>query len=114
MKEYKAYLDIDECRGIEFFVQKVKRLAGKDLLQIRLFGSKIRGDFADFPDLDLLVVLRKKDIKVYQAISKIAAHSNLKYNCVLSPIIYSLKEYEKNRAFKTPFIQNIEREGVSL
>lgn len=114
MKGYKAYLDINEREGIESFVRKVKELVGEDLLQIRLFGSKIRGDFADFPDLDLLLVLRKKDIKVYWEISKTAAHFNLKYNCILSPIIYSSKEYEKNRAFKTPFIQNIERDGVLL
>jgi predicted nucleotidyltransferase len=44
-------------------VKELKRLYGKGLLEVRLFGSQARGEAGPDSDIDLLVVLR--DEKVY-------------------------------------------------
>ena len=54
-----TYLNTNEKKGLELFTSKVKKLLRGNLISIRLFGSKIRGDFTEESDIDLLLVLKE-------------------------------------------------------
>ncbi len=103
-----------ERQGVFFFIKKVKKLMGGQLLELKLFGSKARGDFDDESDIDILVVVDSDDWKLRDKICAIAADADIEYGCNISPVVYTKKEHEKNKYFRTLFIQEIEREGIFL
>jgi len=98
-------------------LNKVKQLfinLYKDKLEaIILYGSQARKDAKEFSDIDLLVIL-KSNINPYQEIdntSKIIAQICLDYDVVISRHFISLEKYKNS---KTPFIYNVEKEGIII
>ncbi len=114
MQDYKKYLNTSEKEGLNTFVENVKQLLGSSLLEIRIFGSKVRGDFDAESDIDILLIINSDDWHIREEISKITADVNLEYRCNISSIIYTRQEHEKNKYFRTLFVQEVEKEGVSL
>lgn len=114
MRNYEKYLNDIEKQGISVLTKRVGELLGASLLDIRIFGSKIRGDFDKESDIDVLIVIDSDDWHLQNEISKITADVNLEFDCNISPVIYTRLEHERNKYFRTLFIQEIEREGVSL
>ncbi|OGP07856.1 MAG: hypothetical protein A2056_01405 [Deltaproteobacteria bacterium GWA2_42_85] len=114
MQDYEKYLNDRERQGIHRFVEMARQLMGQSLIDIRIFGSKVRGDFDKESDIDILLVIDSDDWHIRNEISKIAADANMEFDCNISPVIYTKREHEKNKYFRTLFIQEVEREGVSL
>ncbi|MFQ5901913.1 MAG: nucleotidyltransferase domain-containing protein [Thermodesulfobacteriota bacterium] len=114
MQDYERYLTDAEREGVKGFIERLKWFLGASLLELRIFGSKVRGDFDRESDIDIFVVIDSDDWHIREAISNIAANVNIGYNCNISPVIYTKKEHEKNRYFQIMLIQEVEREGVSL
>ncbi|MFQ5976423.1 MAG: nucleotidyltransferase domain-containing protein [Candidatus Hydrothermarchaeales archaeon] len=96
-----------ERQGVCLFAKKVKELLGEKLLEIKLFGSKARGDFDEESDIDILLVIDSKDWKFQQKICAIATDANIEHDCNISPVIYTKEEHEKNKYFRTKFIQDL-------
>ena len=49
-----------EKNTIRSFVEELKRRLGNEVIDIVLFGSKIRGDFNEESDIDIFVLVREK------------------------------------------------------
>ena len=114
MSDYEKYLNAKERQGISLFVKKARCLLKHTLIDIRIFGSKVRGDFDKESDIDILLVIDSDDWHLQDEISKIAADVNMELDCNISPVIYTHREHERNKYFRTLFIQEVEKEGVSL
>ena len=87
---------------------------GDDLLSLRLFGSRVREEGTEESDLDVLVVVQKKDRYLYRRIVEESLDIDLAYDTNLAPTILTAYEYQRNRDYGTPFYHNVEREGVCL
>jgi predicted nucleotidyltransferase len=87
-----------------------------EVVSIRLFGYKARGDYHKDSDIDLLVILRHKNKKVNEKLSEVEWEILEKYNfqSYLSVAAYSQKEFEGFNRLETPFSQNVAKEGISL
>lgn len=114
MELVERYLNKNEYIGLQMFLKQVKRFLKNNLITIKLFGSKIRGDFSPESDIDILLILHRKDWDTCHNISVITSNINLKYGCNISPVIYNEIEHQKNKYFNTLFIRNIEKEGITL
>ncbi|MEK6791717.1 MAG: nucleotidyltransferase domain-containing protein [Deltaproteobacteria bacterium] len=114
MRNYERHLGVSERKGVSLFHEKVRALLGNVLVEASIFGSKVRGDFDEESDVDILLVIDSDDWRVRDAITNIAADINIEYGCNISPVIYSRREHEKNRYFGTLFIQEVEKEGIPL
>ena len=112
--EIGEWLTDKEHQGVQFFVGKVKELLGEKLLELRLFGSKVRGDFDEESDIDILVVIDSNDWKLKDKVCDIAADADVEYGCNISPVIYTREEHERNKYFRTLFIQEVERDGILI
>jgi predicted nucleotidyltransferase len=77
-----------------------------------LFGSRSRGDFTGSSDFDILVVIT--DISAKNKVIGILHDIELEYDMPIAPVIFTSREYEVNRKFKSGFIENIERDGIVL
>ena len=97
-------------------VYKLKDALSKDykLIQMKLFGSKAKGNYSDESDIDLLIVLEDYDWKVENEIYEICFEIGLEYDVLLSPVIFSKKEFDDKLTKITPFYKVVAKEGLQL
>jgi predicted nucleotidyltransferase len=111
-KSLEYLLSENEKRVLRSFVKEIREKLGNEILDIRLFGSKARGDFKEDSDIDIFILVKKK--KARDKISDIAADYFFKTNIPLTPVVYSLFEYKKNRELGSFFFENVKKEGIAL
>lgn len=109
-----THLTLNEKNAINTLVDNIKNELKEQVIQIRLFGSKIRGKSHDDSDIDILIVVRERTQSILDTIADISLKVDLEYDVNISLIIFSIEEFDQNRIWETEFIQNIQREGVSL
>lgn len=109
-----SYLTKIEKKALQEFKKKITQKLAGEILDLKLFGSKIRGDYKKTSDIDILVVLKHPDRKSRDIIYQAATDLLLKYNLDLSVKIFSKKEYQQRLKLQIPFFLIIEKEGISL
>jgi predicted nucleotidyltransferase len=79
MKTTLGFLNDIEKKVIKAFVKELKEKLGNEMITIRIFGSKVRGDSEKGSDMDIFILVkRKRDIR--DKISDIAADYFFEYN----------------------------------
>jgi predicted nucleotidyltransferase len=96
------------------YAARAARLYPDEVLSITLYGSQARGDAKAGSDIDVLVVVRRDTPALRQALTDLAWQVQFEYGVVISDIIRSVEQFNRMRANRFPFYQNIEREGVLL
>lgn len=84
------------------------------MIKIQVFGSKIRGDFREDSDIDVLIIVRERSEAVLDILADISLEIDLNFDAKISLVIFSQEEYKQNEAWETPFTRNISREGILL
>jgi|GEM_PF-381313 len=100
--------------AITAYVERVARLYPEEVLSITLYGSQARGDARAGSDIDVLVVVHRDSPALRQALADLAWQVQFEHSVVISDIIRSVEQFNRMRANRFPFYQNIEREGVLL
>lgn len=97
---------------IQEFKDEIRLLVGSNLKRVLLFGSYARGDAEEGSDIDLLLIFESEVSSDTR--QKIRAFSNslsLKYDVVISEFLFTEKDFQK---YKTPFLLNVKKEGISM
>ncbi len=83
--------------------------------KIILYGSKVRGDFDEESDIDILVLI-DEDVnnQIEEEILKIVYEIELEYGVVFGKIIESKSFWNSELAKAMPLHQNIDKEGIPL
>lgn len=120
MKPSVARMQIPEVathEAIEAFKEAlIMRLSG-DILKIIFFGSRRRGIFRPDSDIDLMIVIKEKRKKLIDTvfdISNMIEKRILHYEIPFTVHILSEKEYNEFKYRKSPFIEEIEGEGLII
>ncbi|MFQ6079813.1 MAG: nucleotidyltransferase domain-containing protein, partial [Thermodesulfobacteriota bacterium] len=71
MKKRPDYLSEAERKAIESFVKELRRKLGEEILSIRLFGSRVRGDFHRDSDIDVFILVKKRTLDIEDMITEI-------------------------------------------
>lgn len=109
------FLKTDEKQALNELIDKLKRRYKNQLLDIKLFGSKVRGDFDAASDIDVFIVFDcDVDWKFKDQIYALIFDIDLKYDVLISARIYSKKKLIEKRMQALPFIQNVQEHGVGL
>jgi predicted nucleotidyltransferase len=97
-------------------LRKLKAALARDfpLVELRLFGSKARGDSDKESDIDVLVVLEDYDWETRKAVSRLCFDINIEHGVLLVPALFSRAEYGSDLTRVTPFYQAVVREGVPI
>jgi predicted nucleotidyltransferase len=103
-----------EQQALEGFKTSLQSLLGDNLLSFRLFGSRVRGEGTEESDLDVLVLVKRKDRALCRRIVEESLDVDLAYWTNLAPTILSADEYRQNEEYGTPFYRNVERDGIAL
>jgi len=114
MKQANEHLSPDEKKAIEVFVKRLLVELGQDVTDVRLFGSKARGEAGSDSDLDVLVLVQRPDYALKHAILWLAAEVSLAYNVLLSPRVVPLTAWQEMVEADTLFYRTICTEGIPL
>lgn len=110
----KSYLKKNEHQAVTEFIKRIRLQLGDNLLVARLFGSKVRGDFTDDSDVDVLLILQELNSASIDMIVDELIDFQLEYDTNISSVIYSEYEYKVNTDLGSPFVKNIEQESILL
>jgi predicted nucleotidyltransferase len=80
--------------------------------EIRLFGSRARGDAHEYSDFDVLVVLDQRNPEVRAEILDIAARMMDQYGVLVATVLRSVEEWQNSQGY--PFAHNLARDGIAL
>jgi predicted nucleotidyltransferase len=84
------------------------------LVELRLFGSKARGDSNSESDIDVLIVLEDCDWETRKAVSALCFETSLEYDVVIIPVVYTRAKRDSPFTRATPFYLSVAREGVPV
>ncbi|MFN3479438.1 MAG: nucleotidyltransferase family protein [Thermodesulfovibrionales bacterium] len=120
MKALIAKVQIPEIAthdAIVAFKEALISRLSEDVLKIIFFGSRRRGFFRPDSDIDLLVVLREKKKELVDTVFEISdavEQDILHYEIPLTIHIFTKDEYNRLKGLKSPFITEIEKEGITI
>lgn len=110
----KAHLTLKERKVIRKFKNTVLDKFSNQILEIKLFGSKARGDVKRNSDIDLLIVTKEEDWRLGDRIGEIAFDLLLEEGIYLSTKVVSKRHLIHLQKLAAPFIENVMREGITL
>jgi len=116
-QQLEARLTSDERAGLDAFVDCLRQRYGDDLLRVRLFGSKARGDSHEESDFDLLIVLRIESgdyRRHWNELVDLAWDVQLAYGIIISFVLKDDTSYARMQRDGLLLARNIERDGVDL
>lgn len=85
-----------------------------NLVELKLFGSKVKGVETKESDVDIFIVLEQYDWDIEKQIYELCFEIGLKYDVFLSPLLYSKEEIHDELIKATPFYQVVEKEGIAI
>ncbi len=93
---------------------KLRTLFGEDI-ELKLFGSAVRGDYRKHSDIDVLVLLpRRVNNAIEEKVFDAAYDIELRHGVIFGIIVYAREFWRSEVAGSMPLYQNIEREGVAV
>jgi predicted nucleotidyltransferase len=105
-----------DATAVDAFTHRVRAELGQELVDLRLFGSKARGDAMADSDIDVLVVVQPdtERIRLETAVSDIAFDVSLDHAVHISPCVLTARAFNDPMWRETPFLRAIEREGLQV
>ena len=82
--------------------------------EVRVFGSRARGDASEESDLDVLVVVDHLDHSIERYISDCAWETGFSENVIIIPIAITLDTLKNSPIRESAFIKNVYREGICV
>ena len=98
------------------FSEEVKKILGKSLRKIILYGSYARGDYTENSDIDLMILTTLTDEEIERIEEKIydlAFDFLMDYGVGISVVIKNEEQFNYWLG-ALPFYNNVQREGVVL
>ncbi len=108
------YLTNNEKKALKELKKEVLKLYPD--AKLILFGSKVRGDFDEESDVDVLVVLPELNFDKKEIIWDISNEINLKYDTSLSVVLIDKNKFhpETIDLMVLPFYSNVKEDGSYL
>lgn len=102
-KEKKAVATLKEILSQKF-----------NLIDIRLFGSKARGESTPGSDIDIMIEIAESNTDIRYQIYDIIFEINLENDIFISTTIFSRKELEDGPMAESPIYKIIHKEGIPI
>ena len=103
-----------ESEALHLFSTRIRGALGSNLRDLRLFGSKARGDSRPDSDLDVLVVVDDDRARAEDLAIDIAFDINVASNLYISPRVVTAGSLTDPVWRTTLFVQTVTRESVAL
>ena len=89
-------------------------LLGTQLIELKLFGSKARGDDRPDSDIDVLVIVTSDDWHICDVVYRAATDVLLQTDILISPKVISENLFDQLKREDTFFLRNISRDAIAV
>ena len=104
----------EENLALQSFKNNLREKMGNSFLELKLFGSKARGDARADSDIDVLVVLKSEDWHDSDLVYEIATDILIDNGISISPKVISERTFKIQKKRGVSFIENVIRDGVTV
>jgi len=99
---------------LENFSIRLRTLLQDPGIEVKLFGSKARGEDREDSDLDVLVIISGEDWHLSDKVYDLVTDLLLENGICISPKIISKRQYDELLQEDSPFIRNVIRDAVAV
>lgn len=85
-----------------------------DIVDLRVFGSKARGESSDESDIDVMIEVADTNPEIEAQIDDMIFEINLENDSFISAVIFSKKELEEGPLAESPIYKIVQREGIQI
>lgn len=107
-------VSLKEKRALLRLKQLLLERFPRQILQIKLFGSKARSEAHKFSDVDVLVVIKKGDWRLRDQMGSVSYDVFYETGVDISMVVLEQQKYRLLQRWGSPFIANIRKEGISV
>jgi len=107
-------LSIEEKSALLHFKAGLKQALGAQLIELKLFGSKARGDDQPNSDMDVLVIVATDDWHIRDEVYDVATDILLEMDVCISPKVISNSRFVQLCKEGTSFIHNISKDAITV
>ena len=104
----------NERKSLERISFTLKKKLPEDIIAIYAFGSRVRGDYREGSDFDILVIVKNRTIKIEETIIDVFVEEEMESGLSFDPLIKTVSSFELEKQHHTPFYQNIQNEGIPV
>ena len=114
MKDSTSVLSEKERLLLEEFKGLLFKCFPGEIQEIRVFGSRARGQSTPESDLDVLVVTQHEDYHLSDRIIDLACDLLLKHRVYISPKVISRRHFDQLEAMDSDFLYHVKKDGILL
>ncbi len=103
-----------EKAALKAFKTNLEKVLGAKLIELKLFGSKARGDDRADSDIDVLVVVTTDDWRLRDQIYDVATDMLLEMDVCISPKVISQSRFVQLCKEGTSFMHNVSKDAVTI
>lgn len=103
-----------EQEAIQAFVKRLEAKFGDQMLSIRLFGSRARGEAQPDSDMDIAVIVDHVGPELRKSIRFMAVDVWLQYGIYISTRVWSLDHWRELESLQTNLYKTLQQEGIEL
>jgi predicted nucleotidyltransferase len=107
-------LSLKEKKAVREFITTVHLAYGEKIQRAALFGSKVRGDWTKYSDVDILLIVADDKWKFRQPFSVIISDIALKYDVELDVRVISAERWQYMANIQAGLYQNISQDAVPI
>ena len=107
-------LSVKEKSLLKQFKADLEQALGAQLMELKLFGSKARGDGRPGSDVDVLVIVATDDWRICDTVYDIATDILLQTDICISPKVISKNTFDRLRKESSSFIRNVSRDAIAV
>jgi len=106
------FLNENEKKAVETLKNRLEeRFEVRDM---RLFGSKVRGQAGPDSDLDIMIELPKRSPEIESEIDDITFEVNLRNDSFITTIVFGQDELQQGPMKESPIYKTIRKEGIPV
>lgn len=103
-----------ERKVLKSFKRRLTKELGKTIVKIIVFGSRTTGKATEDSDVDVSVIVKKRDLETKTLIWDIANEFLILDDLLISPLVLSVDEYQDLLNRERAIALTIANEGVPL
>jgi len=107
-------LSTEEKSALKSFKILLKQILGKQLIELKLFGSKARGDDRPNSDMDVLIIVATDDWHIRDKVYDVATDVLLQMDVCISPKVISKSRFVQLCKEGTSFIHNVSKDAITV
>ena len=107
-------LSMKERSALKQFKISLEQVLGSQLIEMKLFGSKARGDDQPNSDMDVLVIVATDDWHIRDKVYDVATDMLLQVDICISPKVISKNKFDQLRKEGTSFIYNVSKDAITI